>query len=89
MSIPSFPGADPRVLEKGFVCIKLLWFALLILSHFHWIFKNRDWELEPPVLPLDLPLFSSYCIKVKKKGDKDQEMIQSSTTLDPGYHMGK
>ena len=24
-----------------------------------------------------------------KKGDKDQELIQSSTTPDPGYHMGK
>ena len=24
-----------------------------------------------------------------KKGDNDQEWIQSSTTLDPGYHMGK
>ena len=67
MSSPSFSGADPRFLEKGFVCIKLWWFALLILSHFHWIFKNRDWELEPPELPLDLPLFSGYCIKVKKK----------------------
>ena len=24
-----------------------------------------------------------------KKEDKDQESIQSSTTPDPGYHMGK
>ena len=24
-----------------------------------------------------------------KKGDKDQESIQSNTTPDPGYHMGK
>ena len=24
-----------------------------------------------------------------KKGGKDQETIQSSTTPDPGYHMGK
>ena len=24
-----------------------------------------------------------------KKGGKDQESIQSSTTPDPGYHMGK
>ena len=24
-----------------------------------------------------------------KKGDKDQEWIQSSTIPDPGYHMGK
>ena len=24
-----------------------------------------------------------------KKGGKDQEMIQSSTTPEPGYHMGK
>ena len=24
-----------------------------------------------------------------KKDGKDQETIQSSTTLDPGYHMGK
>ena len=25
----------------------------------------------------------------RKRGDKDQELIQSSTTPDPGYHMGK
>ena len=25
----------------------------------------------------------------RKKGDKNQETIQSSTTPDPGYHMGK
>ena len=24
-----------------------------------------------------------------KKGGKDRELIQSSTTPDPGYHMGK
>ena len=26
---------------------------------------------------------------IKQKGGKDQETIQSSTTPDPGYHMGK
>ena len=26
---------------------------------------------------------------LSKKGGKDQESIQSSTTPDPGYHMGK
>ena len=25
----------------------------------------------------------------KRKGDKDQDSIQSSTTPDPGYHIGK
>ena len=25
----------------------------------------------------------------RKKGGKDQDKIQSSTTPDPGYHMGK
>ena len=28
-------------------------------------------------------------IDKNKKGGKDQESIQSSTTPDPGYHMGK
>ena len=28
------------------------------------------------------------CVQ-SKKGDKDQESIQWSTTPDPGYHMGK
>ena len=28
-------------------------------------------------------------IFISKKDDKDQETIQSSTTPDPGYHMGK
>ena len=27
-------GADPGFLERGFICIKVLGFALLILSHF-------------------------------------------------------
>ena len=27
--------------------------------------------------------------KVSRKGSKDQKWIQSSTTPDPGYHMGK
>ena len=31
-------------------------------------------------------MFSSH---KSKKGCKDQETIQSSTTPDPGYHMGK
>ena len=31
------PGADPGFLERGFMCIKVLGLALLILSHF---FKN-------------------------------------------------
>ena len=32
-----------------------------------------------------------FCIgkENKKKGCKYQELIQSSTTTDPGYHMGK
>ena len=29
------------------------------------------------------------CFYKSKKWDKDQESIQSRTTLDPGYHMGK
>ena len=47
------------------------------------------------------PLFSGRCIYVcsmhnmlsrgnqSTKGGKDQEMIQSRTTPDPGYHMDK
>ena len=36
------------------------------------------------------PIYVVLCIQYKsKKGDKDQESIQSSTTLDPGYQMGK
>ena len=27
--------------------------------------------------------------RISKNGGKDQESIQSSTTPDPGYHMGK
>ena len=30
-----------------------------------------------------------WIAKKSKKGDKDQESMQSSTTPDPGYHMGK
>ena len=31
----------------------------------------------------------AYCGKESKKVGKDQESIQSSTTPDQGYHMGK
>ena len=37
-------------------------------------------------------LCSAACVvvdSVSKKGCKDQESIQSPTTSDPGYHMGK
>ena len=32
---------------------------------------------------------TTLCRYVSKKDGKDQETIQSSTTPDPGYHMGK
>ena len=34
-------------------------------------------------------LWVCVCTQSKKKDGKDQETIQSSTTPDPGYHMGK
>ena len=34
-------------------------------------------------------LVTSQCLEQSKKGVKDQEPIQSSTTPDPGYQMGK
>ena len=33
--------------------------------------------------------WTAYQNKQSKKDGKDQETIQSSTTPDPGYHMGK
>ena len=36
--------------------------------------------------PWPYPSFYSF---LPKKDDKDQETIKSSTTPDPGYHMGK
>ena len=51
--MPCITGADLGDLERGFICIKVWGFALLILSHFlkypmkmkqfhfHGIFKNR------------------------------------------------
>ena len=30
-----------------------------------------------------------FSSKLSKKGGKDQESIQPSTTTDPGYHVGK
>ena len=32
---------------------------------------------------------SSLLCEQSRKGGKDQETIQSTTTTDPGYHMGK
>ena len=39
-----------------------------------------------PKQPINVVLCMQY---ESKKGDKDQESIQSSTTPDPGYQMGK
>ena len=36
-----------------------------------------------------LAVFVVSTLKRSKKDDKDQETIQSSTTPNPGYHMGK
>ena len=38
---------------------------------------------------LEYEFLHVHPILISKKGDKDQELIQSSTTADPGYHMGK
>ena len=46
------------------------------------------------VIRLNTNLDQAYVKKIQeqmriKKGGKDQESIQSRTTPDPGYHMGK
>ena len=35
-------GADPGFLERGFICIKVWEFALLILSHFPYISHGNE-----------------------------------------------
>ena len=43
-----------------------------------------------PVTRPEQPIYVVLCIQYEsKKGGKDQESIQSSTTSDPGYQMGK
>ena len=43
-----------------------------------------------PVTEPEQPVYVVLCIQYdSKKGGKDQESIQSSTTPDPGYKMGK
>ena len=36
------PGTDPGFLERGFVCVKVWGFALLISSHFSQIFHENE-----------------------------------------------
>ena len=43
-----------------------------------------------PVTGTEQPIYVVLCVQYEsKKGGKDQESIQSSTTPDPGYQMGK
>ena len=43
-----------------------------------------------PVTEKEQPIYVVLCVQYEsKKGGKDQESIQSSTTPDPGYQMGK
>ena len=43
-----------------------------------------------PVTGPEEPIYVVLCVQYEsKKGGKDQESIQSSTTPDPGYQMGK
>ena len=43
-----------------------------------------------PVTGLEQPIYVVLCVQYEsKKGGKDQESIQSSTTPDPEYQMGK
>ena len=56
--------------------------------------KRDDFDFELanfPVLVGDVPRSTSYGVYISQsqKEQKDKETIQSSTTPDPGYHMGK
>ena len=43
-----------------------------------------------PVTGPEQPKYVVLCVQYEsKKGGKDQQLIQSSTTPDPGYQMGK
>ena len=35
-------GADSGFLERGFICIMVWWFAVLILSHFSYISHENE-----------------------------------------------
>ena len=52
---------------------------------FNSIFMNMNLQ------EMFLECLSSICFHTceSKKGGKDQELIQSSSTHDPGFHMGK
>ena len=58
------------------------------------ILTQSDQDLHCFLIACSTKLFKITLLKMKmslesKKGDKDQESIQSRTTPDPGYHMGK
>ena len=54
-------------------------------SFFDSIFMNMNLQ------EMFLECLSSICFHIfeSEKGGKDQESIQSSSTRDPGYHIGK
>ena len=79
---------------SGFLPIEAQ-FDKKVLSLFNNVTLQYDSSTEKQLAKRQLPMkndnSSSWFIHVKKvrKGAKDQESIQSSTTPDPGYHMGK
>ena len=79
----------PTVWIEGITCYNSQIQLYIFLKSVDVLASSVDPDEMPHYAAFHLDLHSLPKYTFRKKGDKDQESIQSSTTPDPGYHMGK
>ena len=73
-----------------FVAVRKIWVVRGIVLVVEGLNIINFYAIYDPVTGTEQPIYVVLCVQYEsKKGGKDQESIQSSTTPDPGYQMGK
>ena len=73
-----------------FVAVRKSWVVKGIVLVVEGLNIINLYAIYDPVTGPEEPIYVVVCVQYEsKKGTKDQELIQSSTTPDPGYQMGK
>ena len=73
-----------------FVVVRKIWVVKGIVLVVEGLNIINLYAIYDPVTGPEQPVYVVLCVQYEsKKGGKDQESIQSSTTPDPGYQMGK
>ena len=73
-----------------FVAVHKIWVVKGIVLKVEGLNIINLYAIYDPVTGPEEPIYVALCVQYEsKKGGKDQELIQSSTTPDPGYQMGK